>query len=102
MRCWCPFSRQAAPRSGPSAWWRQGVPAAAMATVAEALQDAPLVQHPHPVTGRPLRSLPLPLLIDGQRLVAPRGPDQLGGSGEQALAEWLSDAPAPAGPPGMK
>lgn len=71
-----------------------GVPAAAMATVPEALAGAETVAHPHPVTGAPVRSLPLPLLVDGARPVADRGPAALGADTEAALADWLG-APAP-------
>ena len=71
-----------------------GVPAAPMLSVSEALDGAETVTHPHPVTGAPVHSLPLPMRIDGERPVAGRPPAALGADTADALADWLADPPA--------
>ena len=68
-----------------------GVPAGPMRSVEAALEDADLVSHPHPVTGAPVRTLPVPILIDGDRPTAARAPSLLGADTAAVCAEWLSD-----------
>jgi len=68
-----------------------GVPAGPMRSVEAALEDAELVEHPHPVTGAPVRSLPLPMLIDGVRPTAAHAPAELGAHTRAVQQEWLSD-----------
>lgn len=68
-----------------------GVPAGPMLSVEESLAQADLVTHAHPVTQAPVRSLPLPILIDGHRPTADRGPAALGAHTHQVRAEWLAD-----------
>ncbi len=76
------------------AGWRSaldaaGVPNGPMATVAEALEDAALVSHPHPEGGPPVRSLPLPYAIDGAPRAAARGAPRLGEHNEEVEEDWL-------------
>ncbi len=68
-----------------------GIPAGPMATVPEALADAETVAHPHPTTGAPVYSLPIPILVDGTRPVARSGPAALGADTHAVCAEWLRD-----------
>ena len=68
-----------------------GVPAGPMRTVEDALSDADLVTHPHPVSGAPVHSLPLPMLIDGVRPTAAGAPALLGQHSESVRQEWLAD-----------
>lgn len=67
-----------------------GVPAGPMNTVPEALAEADLVTHPHPRTGAPVHSLPVPILVDGARPVAPGAPAELGAHTDAVLAEWTA------------
>ncbi len=81
-------------RSKPLAGWlatleAAGVPAGPMNSVADALAEAALVTHPHPVTGAPVRSLAAPMLIDGERPVAARGAAALGEHTAEVCDEWL-------------
>ena len=68
-----------------------GIPAGPMATVPEALADAQPVSHPHPSTGEPVYSLPIPILVDGTRPVARSGPAALGADTAAVFEEWLRD-----------
>ncbi len=68
-----------------------GVPAGPMRSVEEALAEAELVTHPHPITGAPVRTLPVPILIDGHRPTAARAPSLLGADHAAVCAEWLPD-----------
>lgn len=68
-----------------------GVPAGPMRSVEDALSDADLVEHPHPTSGAPVRSLPLPMLIDGQRPTAAGAPSLLGADTDAVLADWLPE-----------
>jgi len=67
-----------------------GVPAGPMRSVEDALRDTELVTHPHPSHDAQIRSLPVPVLVDGDRPVASRGPALLGADTKAVLAEWLS------------
>ncbi|HCH62149.1 MAG: formyl-CoA transferase [Deltaproteobacteria bacterium] len=68
-----------------------GVPAGPMRSVEEALEDAELVAHPHPVSGTPVRTLPVPILIDGERPTTARAPSLLGADTAAVCAEWLKN-----------
>lgn len=68
-----------------------GVPAGPMRSVEDALSDADLIEHPHPTSGAPVRSLPLPMLIDGQRPTAGGAPSLLGADTDAVLADWLPE-----------
>jgi formyl-CoA transferase len=68
-----------------------GVPAGPMRSVEAALEDADLVEHAHPVSGAPVRTLPVPILIDGERPTAARAPSLLGADTAAVCAEWLPD-----------
>jgi len=70
---------------------RAGVPVGPMRSVEAALDDAELVTHAHPVSGAPVQTLPLPMLIDGVRPTAERAPSTLGAHTDEVCAEWLSD-----------
>lgn len=66
-----------------------GVPAGPIHSIAEALEDAPLVTHDHPEGGRPVRTVPLPFIIsDAPRASARRAP-RLGEHSAEVVAEWL-------------
>ena len=69
-----------------------GVPTGPMNSIPQALEEATLVTHPHPETGAPVRSLAAPMLFDGVRPVAERGPPSLGHHTAQVLTEWLAEA----------
>ena len=71
---------------------RSGVPGGPMNSVEEALSEAELVSHPHPTTGVPVRSLPLPMLVDGLRPVAARGASALGADLGSVEEDWLGGA----------
>ena len=66
-----------------------GVPVGPMLSVEQSLEEADLVTHPHPVTGAPVRTLPLAMLIDGQRPTAEGAPALLGADTDAVTAEWL-------------
>ncbi len=93
-----------APRfaTAPTAAWlaaleEAGIPCGPMATVAEALDGAALVEHPHPAGGPPVRTVPLPFAIDEAPRAAERGAPALGQHRDEVLADWLRGAAAPAG-----
>ena len=93
-----------APRfaTAPTAAWlaaleEAGIPCGPMATVAEALDGATLVEHPHPAGGPPVRTVPLPFAIDEAPRAAERGAPALGQHRDEVLADWLGGAAAPAG-----
>ncbi|MEC7946279.1 MAG: CoA transferase [Myxococcota bacterium] len=83
-------------RARPLAAWlallaRSGVPGGPMNTIPEALAEAETVVHPHPVSGAPVHSLPMPMLIDGARPVAERGASELGADRDAVFSDWLAD-----------
>ena len=74
-----------------------GIPCGPMATVAEALDGATLVEHPHPAGGPPVRTVPLPFAMDEAPRAAERGAPALGQHRDEVLADWLGGAGRPAG-----
>jgi crotonobetainyl-CoA:carnitine CoA-transferase CaiB-like acyl-CoA transferase len=66
-----------------------GVPVGPMNTVEQALAEADLVTHPHPISGADVHSLPLAMLINGIRPTADRSPALLGADTDTVCAEWL-------------
>lgn len=66
-----------------------GVPAGPMLSVPEALEGATLVEHAHPDTGAPLRSVVLPYQIDEVPRASSRRAPRLGEHSAEVLGEWL-------------
>lgn len=66
-----------------------GVPVSGIASIPEALDEADLVEHRHPVGADIIRSLPLPFLLNGEPRAAQRRPPKLGEHTEEICAEWL-------------
>lgn len=73
---------------------RTGVPGGPIATVPEALAAATLVEHEHPSGGAPVRSVPLPLLIEGAPRASTRRAPRLGEHSEEVVADWLGSGRA--------
>ncbi len=80
----------------PVAAWRArldaaGVPCGPMATVPESLESAPVVTHPHPEGGPPVRTVALPWQLDDLPRAAPRRAPRVGEHTAEVLAEWLGE-----------
>ena len=68
---------------------RAGVPAGPMSSIPEALSAATLVEHPHPISGAPVRTVPLPYGLDDAPRAATRGAPALGEHTSGVLGDWL-------------
>jgi len=66
-----------------------GVIVGPILTVPEALEDAPLVSHPHPEGKTQVRSVPLPFVMDAAPRAAVRGAPSLGEHTAEVCLEWL-------------
>ena len=68
------------------------IPAGPLLSVPEALSSASLLSHPHPTTGRAVKSIALPYSIGSSPRGSVRPAPELGAHKEEVLDEWLSDS----------
>jgi len=66
-----------------------GVPAGPINSVAEAVAEVELVEHPHPAGQGVVRSTPLPYRLNDAPRASPLAPPALGAHTEEVLKEWL-------------
>ena len=68
-----------------------GVPVGPIHTVPQALEDAVLVEHPHPQGGKSVRTVPLPFQMDGAARATGRRAPALGEHLDEVVEDWLSE-----------
>jgi crotonobetainyl-CoA:carnitine CoA-transferase CaiB-like acyl-CoA transferase len=71
---------------------KAGVPAGPINSVADAVAEVELVEHPHPAGQGVVRSTPLPYRLDGAPRASPLAPPSLGQHTSEVLKDWL-DSP---------